>query len=364
MSEHSPDLTMALHTIAGLHAAGQIMDALEKAVELTDGVPDNGIVWHTLGVLQGEAGEFAGAIRSFQKALRHLPLHVGIYGDMARLQIMAGKTDHAIDYLTSAYNLDPVNGEFTVLADKLDMSLPVPPELADAQKWHEISNLWDVQGIEAAAELSANILTAFPADFRLHYILSVAGEQENHYEKIIDHLGTVCFRLPGSAVLQKSLADFLWVLEKLCTVVDEFSLAYAGKGGKSHADQLVEAERLYQQAVSLDPGFAEAWLQYGNLAAWRGNSDQAAACYQNAMRLHPDETITRFNLAGALSDTGQVREAQRLCSEIIASGEDFYEARILLGRLTGGKDVLSAGRHYRQSLLLQPTLATTLNFSH
>jgi tetratricopeptide (TPR) repeat protein len=364
MSENTPDLTAALQNLAGLHAAGQIMDALEKAVELTDRFPENGVVWHTLGVLHGEAGKYAGAIGSFQKALRYLPLHAAIYGDIARLQIMAGETDYAVDYLTSAYNLDPENGELTVLAHKLDMSLPAPPELVDAQTWQEIANLWGEEGIEAAAKRASHILTTFPGDFRLHYVLSVAGEQENRYEKIIDHLGTVCFHLPGSAILQKSLADFLWVLEKLRNVTDEFTLDYAGKAGQSRADQLAEADRLYQQAVSLDPGFAEAWLQFGNFAVWRGNLDQASVYYQTALRLRPDDATTRFNLAGALSDTGQAREAQRLCSEVIANDEDFYEAHILLGRLTGGKDVLSAGRLYRQSLVLQPTLATVLNISH
>jgi protein O-mannosyl-transferase len=73
--------------------------------------------------------------------------------------------------------------------------------------------------------------------------------------------------------------------------------------------QLEEAIAHLQQAVEIQPSFAEAHNNLGNALRQQGQPDLAIAQFQKALQLEPNNAPAYGNLGSALLDKGQVNEA-------------------------------------------------------
>ncbi|HRD96436.1 MAG TPA: acetylglucosamine transferase [Rubrivivax sp.] len=73
------------------------------------------------------------------------------------------------------------------------------------------------------------------------------------------------------------------------------------------AGRLEAAEAAYRQALSLQPGFAPAWLNLGHLAERRGDSAAALDCWQQALQVQPpaalDHRLHALNNSARLLET-------------------------------------------------------------
>jgi len=85
--------------------------------------------------------------------------------------------------------------------------------------------------------------------------------------------------------------------------------------------QLLSVLRLYERAIDefkaaleSDRNFAAAWRCMGFLHAQRGREAAAAQAFQEALRLRPDDDVTRFNL-------GFIHHQQKRYAEAIAEFE-------------------------------------------
>ena len=75
-------------------------------------------------------------------------------------------------------------------------------------------------------------------------------------------------------------------------------------------EDLVEAEALYVQAISIAPDVFEAHFNLGNVYHDVGRLDEAERCYREALRLNPDYADGHFYLAVTLEKLGQSLEAK------------------------------------------------------
>ncbi|XP_010673371.2 probable UDP-N-acetylglucosamine--peptide N-acetylglucosaminyltransferase SEC [Beta vulgaris subsp. vulgaris] len=112
-----------------------------------------------------------------------------------------------------------------------------------------------------------------------------------------------------------------------------------------------------EEALRIDPHFAEC---YGNMAnAWKekGNIDLAIRYYLVAIELRPNFADAWSNLANAYMRKGRVNEAAQCCRQALALNPNLVDARCTLGNLLKAQgQVQEAYSCYVEALHVQPTL--------
>ena len=72
----------------------------------------------------------------------------------------------------------------------------------------------------------------------------------------------------------------------------------------------VEAEAAFRTATRVDPEYAQAWYNLGDLLDDQGRADAAIECLRKALRVAPDYADAMFNLALLLQRKNQYTEAR------------------------------------------------------
>ena len=70
------------------------------------------------------------------------------------------------------------------------------------------------------------------------------------------------------------------------------------------------AAAAFQQAIRIQPDYADAHGNLGNLPSGTGDLTRARYHFEIALRLRPDDAVTRYNYAMVLGRKRQFDEAQ------------------------------------------------------
>ncbi|MGO9402752.1 MAG: tetratricopeptide repeat protein [Terriglobales bacterium] len=128
------------------------------------------------------------------------------------------------------------------------------------------------------------------------------------------------------------------------------------------ATDLDEQERLYSQAIRLQPGFALAFSNRGNARSYKGDLEGALRDFNKAIRLNPD-SAEAFNSRGAARyRKGDLEGAIEDFSRAIRLKNDYAVAFYNRGIARSAKgDLEAAFRDYVEAKRLKPDDAKTLN---
>ena len=74
-------------------------------------------------------------------------------------------------------------------------------------------------------------------------------------------------------------------------------------------NQLDEAIAALERAIGLDPGYAEAYINFGAALNEQGRLDEAIAAYHRAIELKPDSGDAYSNLGYLYKDQGRLDQA-------------------------------------------------------
>lgn len=85
--------------------------------------------------------------------------------------------------------------------------------------------------------------------------------------------------------------------------LNKIGVAYAG------IEDLDRAEAYFSRALELDPGYAQALSNTGNILYSRKQYEQAIDLYKRALAADPTYYLARRNMAAALRKAGRVSEA-------------------------------------------------------
>ena len=117
---------------------------------------------------------------------------------------------------------------------------------------------------------------------------------------------------------------------------------------------LDEAAACYRQALQLNPSFAEAHNNLGNVYENQGNSADAIACYRQALELQPDFAEAHVNLGNVWQGQGKLDEALACCRRGIELKPDYAVAHSsVLGLL-----------QYRTSVTLKELAEAHAEYEH
>ncbi|GFY81729.1 tetratricopeptide repeat (TPR)-like superfamily protein [Actinidia rufa] len=115
-----------------------------------------------------------------------------------------------------------------------------------------------------------------------------------------------------------------------------------------------------EEALRIDPHFAEC---YGNMAnAWKekGNTDLAIRCYLVAIELRPNFADAWSNLASAYMRKGRLNEAAQCCRQALALNPHLVDAHSNLGNLMKAQGLVQEVRN--SPLFLKLAISGVLNF--
>ncbi len=116
-------------------------------------------------------------------------------------------------------------------------------------------------------------------------------------------------------------------------------------------NELEEAALCYQESLRLDPDQAEAHNNLGNLHLKRGELTAAEGCYQQALRVRPDYVEAWNNLGVLYGKRRQINEASTCYQTALELRSDLFEARYNLANMLQEEgDPVSAETHFRIAL--------------
>ena len=143
---------------------------------------------------------------------------------------------------------------------------------------------------------------------------------------------------------------------KAFMVHNNLGLVLLGKG------QVDEALAHFEEALALQPRFADAHNNLGLVLLQQGRVDEAAVHFQEALAVRPENACAHYNLGNALLRKGQVDQAAAQFQQAIEFDPTYAEAHNNLGNA-----LLQEGRedqalpHFRRALELQPDYAEAHN---
>jgi tetratricopeptide (TPR) repeat protein len=116
-----------------------------------------------------------------------------------------------------------------------------------------------------------------------------------------------------------------------------------------------EAERLYRQAVQLDPWLAIAYTNLGNIRFRRHDVDEAEALYRKALEIDPRQPEAQYNLGYVMLERGRADVSIPLFLGAIASDPKFSDAYFNLAMAYEQVgDTQNARPHWEHYIVLEP----------
>jgi tetratricopeptide (TPR) repeat protein len=297
---------------------------------------------HNLATLHTNQNRFEDAVDGYKQALKLDPAYAVAYADLARTLRYLNRHEEAIEPLRSYRRIKPLDEEaIRMLADSLrvigrrEEAIQEYEALA-ALKAGDVDaslKLAELQGglgrPKSAAGLYETILEKNPSN------IDALKEAARLYSKMDLPLRAVyCWQRvltlkPGNLEAQKRLAEAYVRIGS-----DEAAIKYFEIVGKS--------------------GDAEAWKSAAELRAKRGERDQTAQCYREAIKIKSQDADARRQLTALLQGSSKPEEreeALRLYQEMTQIDAKDHSARLNLGNMLGEANRLSEAQDEYDAIL-------------
>jgi tetratricopeptide (TPR) repeat protein len=241
-------------------SVGQPEEAVRLLQAATRQRPQDSDLWNDLGLAQEAAGDWQGAMRSYEESIRIQPSNWRPHLNLAVVCMRHGISGRAQTEFEEAVQASPLNAdiEWNYAVALVDIG---EPERARHHLQRALHH--DPQHGEATAQLARVelLLGETPQALRTFARAGSLGVSDANFHANY-----------GLALMQ--LQDWL------------------------------PAERQLRLATELDPELAVAWSHLGIVRLQRGRVPEAVQALRRARQLEPDNEDTRYNLASALARSG------------------------------------------------------------
>ena len=148
--------------------------------------------------------------------------------------------------------------------------------------------------------------------------------------------------------------ESIWTRAIHCTTGNDvaFNHLARAKYQKGKAD---EALLSFQQAVKINPEYADAHINLANLLLQRGQVDEAVSHLQRALEINPTYALAHNNLGNILQKQGQVDDAILHFQKALQVDPAYGMAHYNLGNALAQKgNAAEAISHFEKALQIQP----------
>ena len=99
-------------------------------------------------------------------------------------------------------------------------------------------------------------------------------------------------------------------IEQAIALDPQYADAHLNRGNLcGHLKRYEEAAKSFEHALRLKPGLGDAWLGYGNVLLHLDRGEEALAAYERALSLNPDSTAAWLGRGNAFADLKRYGEA-------------------------------------------------------
>lgn len=253
-----------------------------------------------LGVAEEKNGETKAAYDSFREGIELFPNDDESYLDIATLSAVHLNYDLALPLINWA--IEKIPGDY-----KLFLTRGLLRSLKDQHS----SALADYQ----------NALALAPEQPGIYVAMAMCYEDENRYADAVRILETAVQRKIKDVLVYYFLAD-----------------ALLREGVAPNSPQFEQARSAVAAALSLDSGFAFAYMQRARLELMTGRTQDAVSDLEHARRLEPNAPSIQYQLAMAYRRAGKTAEANRLVASAVAGNKAALQkerVRVLVGIMAG-----------------------------
>ncbi|XP_010926674.1 probable UDP-N-acetylglucosamine--peptide N-acetylglucosaminyltransferase SEC [Elaeis guineensis] len=192
-----------------------------------------------------------------------------------------------------------------------------------------------LQLLDDSADIKPLIAKPLEGDEDVHLVLAHQSYKAGDYNQALEHCNAIYRKNPKRT-------DNLLLLGAIYYQLHDFDMCIAKN----------------QEALAIDPHFAEC---YGNMAnAWKekGNIDLAIRCYLIAIELRPNFSDAWSNLASAYTRKGRLNEAAQCCRQALALNPRLVDAHSNLGNLMKAQGLVQEAYNcYVEALRIRPSFA-------
>ncbi len=368
--------------LLGLDRPADAVTALEGALQLTAGQPEEGLpggqmesLHYQLALALRRAGRGAEAGRHFAAAERYsegataasrdrLASYLEDRESEARggWLLATGLGDTAASGLGSqaremlrertrttlaraSFNLGVMAtqaGRFALAADHFGLAATVQPGFPRVQYSLGVTS-FNAGRFETAAAALSRAMAETPGDLPLRRMLALAWLNVEHWDRAAELLAAD----PGRAQDRSLQYAFGMALVRsgrtaeaqpvFAQLLDEHAdwpelNVLLGQAAAQEGD-FEAAERHLERAVALEPEVAEARAALGHIRLRQGRLAEAATALRAELRLHPGDHRSRHVLATVLELDNQPDDALAELDLVLAAVPDFASARYLRGRI-------------------------------
>lgn len=229
---------------------------------------------------------------------------------------------------------------------KVEAQLQIAAKYLDLGQWSEAETVCHALLDEFPTQHDALYILALaelglgrPQESRVHLAASVALEprpeplsdlgnllaEEGRLDEAIDCFHRALEMKPDYAIALNNLGDALQMKglpDEALTVLKQ-AVAHAPDLPEIHnnlgvvlrdTEQLDAAEKSLAEAIRLRPKFAEAWSNLGNIAAMRGDNQQARLHYEKSLAIRPNDAL-RLRMATLMPGIPRSREETQITRE-------------------------------------------------
>jgi Tfp pilus assembly protein PilF len=309
----------------------------KKAVELE---PRNFDANHNLGESYVRSGKVAKAAPYLEQAQRIDPSSYDNGYDLALAYILTGRLADARQLVHDLFRLkntaelhnllgeiEEKDGNFVVAANEYEAAAHADPSESNLFDWG--SELLLHRTLGPAVEVFQQASDRYPKSARLMIGLGMALYARGNYDDAVKSLlkgadlnpsDPDCYLFlskaynssPGQAnEVTERFRRFVQLQPRNARAHYYYAMSlWKGKRAEDPALDLRQIEALLKTSLALDPKFAEAHLQLGNLYSDQNKYAEAIPEYEKARELDPDLADVRYRLGQAYVRTGAKDRAQ------------------------------------------------------
>lgn len=321
-----------------LGKAAPAEDEFKKAVTLD---PANYDTNHNLGEFYASAGKLTDATPYLEKAQRANPSAYDNGYDLALAYTEAGRTADASSLIVTLlkqkntaelHNLlaqvEEKNGKFVAAVEEYQTAAHMDPSESNLFDW--ASELLVHRTLDAAVDVFERATGLYPRSPRLAIGLGMALYSRGNYDDAVKALLKAADLNPSDPrcyyFLSKAYDSSPNQADEVTARFRRFAelqprdarapyyyamSLWKGRRAENANVDVAQIETLLKKSVALDPVFADAHLQLGNLYSDQKKYGEAIPEYEKALTANADLADAHYRLGQALVHTGQRERAQK-----------------------------------------------------
>ena len=258
----------------------------------------------------------------------------------AKSYVKKGKIEEAQKLYQMVLQAFPENrraqqGLAAVGGSKQSIDVPGPPP----ETINQLVNLYNQGQLTAVIEQTTSLTEQYPEAFVVWNIMGAANRGLGH------------------------LADALAAFRKVIELNPNYAGAYYNMGNVlQEQGKLDEAIEAYTKAIDIKPDHADAYNNMGLALQDQGKLDEAITSYNKVLSLRPDYADAYNNMGAALKDQGELDEAIEAYNKALAIKPDYAKSYYNMGNALQDQGKLDeAIAFYTKALALKPDYAEAYN---